>query len=86
MIEHLIAHHASGFLTTHDLALTGIVARHGDTAVNVHFTDAFEDGKMSFDYKLRPGVVTRANAREILALLGIPVPVLEAGPRRTSLD
>jgi hypothetical protein len=73
VIEHLIAHHGSGFLTTHDLALTGIVAHHGDSAMNVHFTDAFEDGKMTFDYKLRPGVVNRANAREILGLLGIPI-------------
>ncbi|MGC2660392.1 MAG: hypothetical protein WA324_20765 [Bryobacteraceae bacterium] len=73
VIEHLIAHHASGFLTTHDLALTGIVSQHGDQAINVHFTDVFEDGKMTFDYKLRPGIVHRANAREILSLLGIPV-------------
>lgn len=73
VIEHLIAHGASGFLTTHDLALTGIVSYHGDSAANVHFTDAFEDGKMTFDYKLRPGIVNRANAREILGLLGIPV-------------
>lgn len=76
VIEHLIAHHASGLLTTHDLALTGIVSYHGDSAENVHFTDAFEDGKMTFDYKLRPGVVNRANAREILGLLGIPIHAL----------
>ncbi|HEX4229351.1 MAG TPA: hypothetical protein VHZ07_11830 [Bryobacteraceae bacterium] len=76
VIEHLIAHRASGLLTTHDLALTGIVSYHGNSAANVHFTDVFEDGKMSFDYKLRPGVVNRANAREILGLLGIPVHAL----------
>jgi DNA mismatch repair ATPase MutS len=78
VIDHLIAHRASGLLTTHDLALTGIVAHHGNAATNVHFTDSFEDGKMSFDYKLRPGIVNRANAREILGLLGIPVHALRS--------
>jgi hypothetical protein len=52
----------------------------------VHFTDAFEDGKMSFDYKLRLGVVNRTNAREILALLGIPVQTIQAGPSGKSPD
>ncbi|HEX4810570.1 MAG TPA: hypothetical protein VH325_16655 [Bryobacteraceae bacterium] len=80
VIDYLIDHNASGFLTTHDLALTGIVAHHRGAAANVHFTDVFEDGKMSFDYKLRPGVVNRANAREILRLLRIPVHALREGP------
>jgi len=28
---------------------------------NVHFQEEFENGRMSFDYKLREGVVTKSN-------------------------
>jgi DNA mismatch repair ATPase MutS len=39
----------------------------------VHFQDVLEDGRMRFDYTLRPGVVQSTNALRVLALAGIPV-------------
>jgi hypothetical protein len=31
------------------------------------------DGQLSFDYQLRPGVVTRGNALALMRLVGLPV-------------
>ena len=36
--------------------LTEIVQRLGSRGVNVHFEDVLIDGKMTFDYRIRPGV------------------------------
>ena len=61
---------AIGLVTTHDLAL----ARIGGTiagARNVHFEDRLENGRMKFDYIMRPGVVTRSNAMELMRSIGL---------------
>ena len=64
---------ALGFITTHDLALAKIVADPELHAVNVHFEDQLVDGKMSFDYHLRPGVVAKSNALELMRAVGLDV-------------
>jgi DNA mismatch repair ATPase MutS len=61
---------AIGAISTHDLALTEI-ASNGLSGQNVHFEDTGEAGNLCFDYKLRPGVLTRSNALNIAHLLGI---------------
>jgi hypothetical protein len=61
---------AIGAISTHDLALTQI-ATNGLPGENVHFEDSGESGVLSFDYKLRPGMVTRSNALNIARMLGI---------------
>ena len=40
---------------------------------NVHFTDVFENGEMTFDYRLRPGVVKTSNALRLLKQAGIEI-------------
>ena len=40
---------------------------------NVHFRDTLHDGQMTFDYRLREGVVDTTNALRVMALAGIPV-------------
>ena len=35
--------------------------------------DELEDGKMRFDYRLWPGVVTRSNALELMRAVGLEV-------------
>ena len=62
-----------GLITTHDLALTEIQREFGPLAANVHFEDHLEDGRISFDYKLRPGVVQRSNALELMRAVGLDV-------------
>jgi hypothetical protein len=64
---------AFGLVTTHDLALTQIAEKLGDQATNVHFEDQLVDGKMSFDYRMHPGVVQHSNALALMRAVGIDV-------------
>ena len=64
---------AIGLVTTHDLALTEIVDSLGGKAVNVHFEDRLVAGRVTFDYLLRPGVVQRTNALELMRMIGLEV-------------
>ena len=71
IVEGLLKRGAIGLLTTHDLALAEIGKQLGDSAVNVHFEDQLENGVMKFDYKMRPGVVERSNALELMRAVGL---------------
>ncbi len=71
IIRRLLQRGGVGLVTTHDLALTEIVTQLGTAASNVHFEDRLDDGQMTFDYQLRPGVVQRSNALELLRLVGL---------------
>lgn len=73
VIRSLVDRGALGMVTTHDLALTQIVDSLGGRAVNRHFEDTIENGKMIFDYRLREGVVQRSNALELMRMLGLDV-------------
>ena len=73
VIRSLIESGAIGLVTTHDLALTDIVESFGTRARNVHFEDHLEDGKMTFDYHLREGVVRKSNALELMRMMGLDV-------------
>lgn len=64
---------AVGVVTTHDLALTEITGALGAAVRNAHLQDYVEDGRMRFDYTLRPGVVARSNALELMRLVGLRV-------------
>jgi DNA mismatch repair ATPase MutS len=66
---------AIGLLTTHDLALTELVNVFNDRATNVHFEERYEKSEMRFDYRMRPGVLTRTNGLNVMAALGLlPLP------------
>ena len=71
LIRTLLQRRAIGIVTTHDLALTEIIAALGSSIRNMHFEDQVDDGKMQFDYKLREGVVTKSNALELMRLIGL---------------
>lgn len=71
IIRQLLHRGAVGVVTTHDLALTKVVEELGPIAMNVHFEDRLEEGRMTFDYRLRPGVVRRSNALELMRLIGL---------------
>ena len=64
---------AIGLVTTHDLALTELPAMLGIAAVNMHFEDRLEEGKMTFDYRMRPGVVEHSNALALMRAIGLDV-------------
>ena len=63
----------SAIVSTHDLALTQIPALFGERAANYHFEDRIEDGRLSFDYKLKPGIVQTSNALKLMRAIGLGV-------------
>ncbi|HWT00857.1 MAG TPA: hypothetical protein VN256_11475, partial [Pyrinomonadaceae bacterium] len=73
VVRGLMGRGAIGLVTTHDLALARIADELAPRAANVHFEDRLEDGKMTFDYLLRPGVVRRSNALELMRSVGLEV-------------
>ena len=72
IVRALVGLGAIGLVTTHDLALTELPATLG-SAVNMHFEDRLEDGKMIFDYRMRPGVVEHSNALALMRAIGLDV-------------
>jgi hypothetical protein len=73
VVRGLIERGAIGLVTTHDLALTRIAEELASRAGNVHFEDHLEGGRMTFDYLLRPGVLQRSNALELMRSVGLDV-------------
>jgi DNA mismatch repair ATPase MutS len=73
LVRQLLDRGGVGLVTTHDLALAEIVGTLGDRAANVHFEDRVEDGRMTFDYLLKPGVVRKSNALELMRHIGLDV-------------
>src|SRR5262249_32120735 len=73
VVRQLVGAGAVGLVTTHDLALTELADDPATRGTNVHFVDDFVNGAMTFDYRLRPGVVPRSNALALLRAVGIAV-------------
>jgi DNA mismatch repair ATPase MutS len=73
IVTGLLDRGAMGLVTTHDLALGRIADELAPRAANVHFEDQLTDGKMSFDYRLREGVVAKSNALELMRAVGLEV-------------
>jgi DNA mismatch repair ATPase MutS len=73
IVRSLVTHGAVGLVSTHDLALAKIADELAPRAANVHFEDHLEGGQVVFDYRMRPGVVTKSNALELMRSVGIEV-------------
>jgi hypothetical protein len=69
--QHLLDARGVGAMTTHDLTIAHDepFASH---AQFVHFSEqVHEDGTMTFDYRLKPGLATSRNALRLMQLIGI---------------
>jgi hypothetical protein len=73
LLTRLVELGAIGMVTTHDLALAEIAPALNGMVRNVHFEDYLEGGEVRFDYHLRPGVVTRSNALDLMRAVGLEV-------------
>jgi DNA mismatch repair ATPase MutS len=73
VVRGLVERGAIGLVTTHDLALADIAGVLGERAANVHFEDHIEGGRMVFDYAMRPGVVRKSNAIELMRSVGLEI-------------
>jgi hypothetical protein len=71
IVRHLLEAGAIGAMTTHDLAIAA--EKPLDKAAHlVHFTETVDrEGRMSFDYRLLPGLATSRNALRLMQLVGI---------------
>jgi hypothetical protein len=73
VVRGLVNRAAIGLITTHDLALTEIAESLAPRAANVHFEDHLENGRITFDYLMRPGVVRKSNALELMRSVGLDI-------------
>jgi hypothetical protein len=73
LVRGLVKRGAIGLITTHDLALADIVDVLGGRAANVHFEDRIENSQIHFDYRLRPGIVRKTNAIELMRSVGLEI-------------
>jgi hypothetical protein len=71
LLTALVQLGAIGLATTHDLALGEIASRPEARATNVHFDDRLVDGRLVFDYRLKPGIVRTSNALPLMASIGL---------------
>ncbi len=76
VIRHLIDLGAIGAVSTHDLTLADAPDLAAASQA-VHFTEQFTRGpdgpRISFDYRLRPGLATSTNALKLMEIVGLPV-------------
>jgi hypothetical protein len=73
IVHALLNRGAIGIVSTHDLALADIGGALNGQLHNVHFQEDFENGRMTFDYKLREGVVTKSNGLALMRSIGLDV-------------
>jgi DNA mismatch repair ATPase MutS len=73
VVKHLLAAGAIGAVSSHDLGLASLEEETAATVRNMHFEEHVEDGKMAFDYLLKPGVVSTTNALRLMRMVGLPV-------------
>jgi ABC-type multidrug transport system fused ATPase/permease subunit len=71
-IHALVGRNGFGVIATHDLEL---VAGRRMTQVNMHFREEVSEGRMVFDYRLRPGPCPTTNALKIMQMEGLPIEI-----------
>ncbi len=73
IVRSLVGAGAIGLVTTHDLALTRVAGEMDGRVVNMHFRDELRAGELFFDYRVRPGILERGNALDLMRSVGLDV-------------
>ena len=73
LIKQLIEAKGSGMIATHDLELGSLEKEYGGAVENLRIEVRIEDGKLYFDYKVKPGVSESFNATILMREMGIRV-------------
>ena len=73
LITQLIKSKGSGIIATHDLELGAMAETANGAIENLCIEVAVENGKLTFDYKLKPGVSQSFNATLLMREMGIKV-------------
>lgn len=71
-LKHVAGTDGVGVVSTHDLELASLDEEIPQLS-NWHFEETIKDGKMSFEYKLKPGPCPTTNALTIMEMEGLPV-------------
>jgi hypothetical protein len=75
VVASLVAKGAVGAVSSHDLGLTDLPDVTDQRVENAHFRETVNADVMTFDYKLRPGVVDTSNALRLMRGVGLDVPL-----------
>ena len=73
ILRELVNRRAMGAVSPHDLGLADLETEMPDHMKNVHFEEQVEGDVMSFDYRLRAGVVQSSNALRLMKIVGLDV-------------
>lgn len=71
-LKEVAGRNGIGLISTHDLELAGLEDEI-PVLSNWHFEETIRDGKMSFEYKLKPGPCPTTNALKIMEMEGLPI-------------
>lgn len=71
-LENVAGKNGVGLVSTHDLELAQLERRIPELT-NWHFEETIEEGKMSFEYKLKAGPCPTTNALKIMEMEGLPI-------------
>ena len=72
-LRELLAQGAMGAVSTHDLGLGDLEQEMPDQVRNIHFEEQVNGDVMTFDYKLRTGIVQSSNALRLMKIVGLDV-------------
>jgi uncharacterized membrane protein YfcA len=73
ILRELLAQGAMGAVSTHDLGLGDLETESPEFVRNVHFEEQVTGDVMTFDYKLRTGIVQSSNALRLMKIVGLDV-------------
>ncbi|WP_394837511.1 MutS family DNA mismatch repair protein [Pendulispora rubella] len=80
IVRKLVAYKAMGAVSTHDLGIADLETELPHAVRNVHFQEQVTGDKMTFDYKLREGVVQSSNALILMKLVGLDIADAPSAP------
>ncbi len=73
LIRQLIRERGAGIIATHDLELAALADEPGSRVENYAMEVQTRGSRLTFDYKLHPGVCTSFNATALMAEMGIDI-------------
>jgi ABC-type multidrug transport system fused ATPase/permease subunit len=73
ILRELLAQGSMGAVSTHDLGLGDLETEMPEHVRNVHFEEQVTGETMTFDYKLRSGIVQSSNALRLMKIVGLDV-------------
>lgn len=71
LVQQLLNHACLALIATHDLALGKLETDYPGQVTNYCFEPTMEGDKLSFDYKLQPGIAQKMNATFLMKKMGI---------------